>query len=78
MLANSLTLDDEDAVQAELAQLRDEVVRLECWGIRIVTYLTPYQMLEDHQKNKVELPTPPTNVPVLQQPEGTALAAVTA
>lgn len=27
MLANNLTLDDEEAVQAELAQLRDEVVR---------------------------------------------------
>jgi hypothetical protein len=66
MLSNTLTLDDEDAVQAELASLQRELVSLS--SLSWVIIITSAQMPEPEPESIPRLPSVPQQDPIEQVP----------
>lgn len=65
MLSNNLTLDEEDAVQAELRELQDNIVR-STWLLGIFNLIF-VKLREAQPFHDLDLPTAPTAEPVSEE-----------
>lgn len=73
MLSNNLTLDEEDAVQAELRELQADVVSQALLMNLFCSISFLLQIQESRPEKQIELPTVPTSEPVTIQPDGNVL-----
>lgn len=70
MLANVLTVEDEEAVQTELKELQQEAVRRFCFLHLASLICKSMQVAEDDVEPRLELPSVPTAEPVSAIPDG--------